>query len=41
MIIFQKMAEELQFNEEDKQKQIDLYLDTLNQLKDALKASTD
>jgi len=41
MVLFQKTAEELQFSEEDKQKQIDIYLDTMNKVKDQLKKVTD
>ena len=41
MVRFQKIADVLRFSEEDKQKQIDLYLDTLNKLKEQLKKATD
>ncbi|HRN56795.1 MAG TPA: hypothetical protein PLL71_10105 [Agriterribacter sp.] len=41
MVLFQNIAEELEFSEDDIQKQIDLYLDTLNKLKEQLKKATD
>ncbi|MFT3702924.1 MAG: hypothetical protein QM802_11160 [Agriterribacter sp.] len=41
MAIFQKIAKALSINDTDIEKQINLYLDTLNKLKDLLKKTTD
>ncbi len=41
LVVFQKKAKELGFEDEMIQAQIDHYLDTLNKLKELLKKTTD